>query len=52
MINGEYRNGGNTLSSDDEMNLAVSACWDLTVMFVVSTHQENLGSQRLTAPAL
>jgi len=25
MINGEYRNGANTLSSDDDMNLAVSA---------------------------
>ena len=24
MINGEIRNGNNTLSSDDEMNLAVS----------------------------
>jgi len=25
MINGEYRNGNNTLSSEDEMSLAVSA---------------------------
>lgn len=25
MINGEYRNGNNTLSSDDDMSLAVSA---------------------------
>lgn len=50
MINGEYRNGNNTLSSDDDMNLAVSFCECLTVIFAVPPYQENSGDQRLAAP--
>ena len=38
MINGDYRNTNNTLSSDEEANLAVSLIF---VNFIVSTHQKD-----------
>jgi hypothetical protein len=38
MINGEYRNSNNTLSSDDEANLAVSL---QLVNFIASTYKED-----------
>jgi len=34
MINGEYRNGNNTLSSEDEMSLAVRKSYFLTVFTI------------------
>jgi hypothetical protein len=40
MINGEYRNGNNTLSSDEDMSLAVSA--SICKKIIVSTNKKNL----------
>jgi hypothetical protein len=42
MINGEYRNSSNTLSSDDEASLAVSkSTYSEVVNFIVSADQKD-----------
>ena len=45
MINGEYRNGNNTLSSDEDMSLAVSA--SICKKNIVSTNKKNLTTKGL-----
>jgi hypothetical protein len=52
MINGEYRNNNNTLSSDDEISLAVRKFFILflTVTFnIVSAHKKGASNQRDSA---
>jgi len=46
MINGDFRNGSHSLSSDEDMNIAVS-CF-VSVKRLVSSDQEDLAIQRGT----
>ena len=50
MINGDFRNGNNTLSSDEELSLAVSFNGHLSLL-VVPTHQKDPVDEGRTASA-